>query len=139
MVLQQLFTVQEVQAVLSLLQPKQGKKGTAVIDYNVYVTAEMVAKHTDVMNATEWRALRARNRLRELTFGYDTDWFKEITQTAYSQVHNISMSGGSDKTTYRASVNYRDTEGVMRTTGLPSLTEESILHRKQSMTSLLSI
>jgi len=42
-----------------LVQTKKGKKGTAVIDYNVYVTAEMVAKNTNVMNATEWRALKA--------------------------------------------------------------------------------
>ena len=103
-----------------LVATKQGKKGTAVVDYNVYVTAEMIAKHADVMNATEWRALQAETN-QGVDFGYDTDWFKETTQTAYSQVHNISMSGGSDKTTYRASVNYRDTEGVMRTSGFNQL------------------
>ncbi len=30
----------------------------------------------------------------ELTLEPDTDWFKETTQTAVSQVHNFSMSGG---------------------------------------------
>ena len=103
-----------------LVATKQGKKGTSVIDYNGYVTAEMVAKHTDVMTATEWRALSAETGLGT-DFGDDTDWFKEITQTAISQVHNISMSGGAEKTTYRASVNYRNAEGVMRTSGYEQL------------------
>ena len=99
-----------------LVTTKKGKKGTAVIDYNVYATAEMVAKNTNVMNAAEWRALSAEVGLGT-DFGANTDWFKQIEQTAYSQVHNISMSGGSDKTSYRASLNYRDNEGIMITTG----------------------
>ena len=105
-----------------LVQTKKGKKGTAVIDYNVYVTAEMVAKNTNVMNATEWRALKAeinstQNNTIGTDFGSNTDWFKQIEQTGITQVHNISMSGGTDKTSYRASINYRDVQGVMITTG----------------------
>ena len=99
-----------------LVQTKKGKKGTAVIEYNVYGTAEMVAKNTNVMNAAEWRALSAEVGLGK-DFGFSTDWFKQIEQTAFSQTHNISMSGGTDKTSYRASVNYRDNEGIMITTG----------------------
>ena len=105
-----------------LVQTKKGKKGTAVIDYNVYVTADMIAKNTDVMNAAQWRALRTEFNATQTTpvgtdFGYNTDWFKQIEQTGISQVHNLSMSGGTDKTSYRASINYRDVQGVMITTG----------------------
>lgn len=99
-----------------LVTTKQGKKGTSSVEYNVYVTAETIAKHTDVMNATEWRAMSAETGLGT-DFGYDTDWFKEMTQTGISQTHNVSLSGGSDKTTYRASVNYRNADGVMKTSG----------------------
>jgi iron complex outermembrane receptor protein len=99
-----------------LVQTKKGKKGNAVIDYNVYGTVEMVAKNTNVMNVAEWRALSAEVGLGT-DFGGNTDWFKQIEQTAISQTHNISMSGGTDKTSYRASVNYRDNEGIMITTG----------------------
>lgn len=103
-----------------LVTTKQGTRGTAVIDYNVYGSAEMIAKHTDVMNATEWRAMSAETGLGT-DFGYDTDWFKETTQIGYSQTHNISMSGGAEKTTYRASLNYRNAQGVMRTSGFQQL------------------
>jgi len=50
-------------------------------------------------------------------YGTSTNWFKEIEQTALSQVHNISMSGGTDKTRYRASINYHNGNGILINTG----------------------
>ncbi len=98
-----------------LITTKQGRKGTAQIDYNAYFSSEMIAKSTNVMNAAEWRALSQETGLGT-DFGGNTDWFKETTQQALSQVHNLSMSGGTDKTSYRASINYRDANGVMLNT-----------------------
>jgi len=103
-----------------LVTTKQGKRNTSVIDYNGYVTVESIAKHTDVMTAAEWRALQTETKLGT-DFGSTTDWFKETTRQAISKVQNISLSGGSEKTTYRASVNYRDVEGVSITTGFKQI------------------
>jgi TonB-dependent starch-binding outer membrane protein SusC len=103
-----------------LVTTKKGRKGTATIEYNVYGTAEMVAKNTDVMNATEWRALSKETGLGK-DFGANTDWFRAIEQTAFTQVHNLSLSGGTDKTSYRASVNYHDNQGIMINTGFNQL------------------
>ena len=98
-----------------LVTTRRGKKGTAVIDYNVYMTTEMVARNNPAMNAKEWRALSG-----EVGFGTDygssTDWFREIEQNSLSQGHNLSMSGGTDKTNYRASVNYRSGNGILKNT-----------------------
>jgi iron complex outermembrane receptor protein len=109
-----------------LVTTKHGKIGTAVVDYNVYGTAEMVAKNTQVCTAAEWRALKKEiNQTYSNTigtdFGANTDWFKEIEQTAITQVHNLSLSGGSDKTSYRASINYHNGQGIMRKTGFNQL------------------
>lgn len=103
-----------------LVTTKRGKSGTSSIEYNGYVTTEMVAKNTDVMNATEWRALSAETGLGT-DFGSSTDWFKEIERTAISQTHNISLSGGTNKTTYRASINFRDAQGVQLGSGFNQL------------------
>lgn len=99
-----------------LVTTKRGRAGTANIEYNGYVTAEMVAKNTPVMTASEWRTLSDEVGLGT-DFGEDTDWFKEIEQTGFTQVHNISMSGGTDKTNYRAAVNYRSANGIMINSG----------------------
>ena len=103
-----------------LVQTKKGKRGTSEIEYNAYVTVEMVAKNTNVMNATEWRALSAETGLGT-DFGYDTDWFKEIERTGMAQVHNLALSGGTDKTNYRASINFRDASSIMITAGRKEL------------------
>jgi TonB-dependent starch-binding outer membrane protein SusC len=104
-----------------IVTTKKGKKGTAVIDYNVYLTEEKVARNAPAMNAAEWRALNAELNGLGTDFGESTDWFKEIEQTAISQVHNISLSGGTERTTYRASVNYRKGDGVEIKTGYTQL------------------
>ncbi len=38
----------------------------------------------------------------------NTDWFKILFRDAFSHNHNVSISGGSDKATYRASFGYLD-------------------------------
>ena len=103
-----------------IVTTKKGKKGTSVIEYNGYVTSEMIAKHTPVMNATEWRALESEIG-GGTDFGADTDWFKECTQTAISQVHNVSISGGAGSSSYRASINYHDATGVILNSGFDQL------------------
>ncbi len=112
-----------------IVTTKRGRRGTAQIEYNGYVTSEMVAKHTDVMNATQWRALSQETGVGT-DFGGDTDWFKETTQTAIAQVHNLSMSGGTNQTTYRASINFRDGDGIILNTGYSSLNGRLNLRQK---------
>jgi TonB-dependent starch-binding outer membrane protein SusC len=109
-----------------LVTTKKGKKGQTQIEYNVYSSTEMVAKNEAVMNAKEWRAMKAeinstQNNNVGSDFGFNTNWFNQIEQTAFSQVHNISISGGTDNTSYRTSVNYRQGEGVEIKTGYDQL------------------
>jgi TonB-linked SusC/RagA family outer membrane protein len=49
---------------------------------------------------------------------YDTDWFKESTQSTLSQNHQLGFSGGNNKTTYALSLNYRDDQGLIKTSFL---------------------
>lgn len=49
---------------------------------------------------------------------YDTDWFKEATQNRVSQNHQLGFSGGNSKTTYSLSLNYRDDQGLLKTSYL---------------------
>lgn len=43
-----------------------------------------------------------------------TDWYKEITRNARRQSHNVSVSAGSDKSSYFFSAGYFDEEGIAR-------------------------
>ncbi len=41
----------------------------------------------------------------------NTDWFGLLTRNSVSQSHNLSVSGGTDKYTYNASLGYQDNKG----------------------------
>lgn len=45
----------------------------------------------------------------------NTDWFDLLTQDAVTQQHTVSLSGGSDKTRYYASLGYTDENGTVKT------------------------
>ena len=42
----------------------------------------------------------------------NTDWFDILTRTSVSHNHNLSLSGGSEKLVYNASLSYGDNRGV---------------------------
>ncbi len=46
---------------------------------------------------------------------YDTDWFKESAQSVLSQNHQLGFSGGNERTQYSLSLNYRDDQGLIKT------------------------
>ncbi|WP_341843642.1 SusC/RagA family TonB-linked outer membrane protein [Chitinophaga caseinilytica] len=50
----------------------------------------------------------------------NTDWFKLLFRNAFSMKHSVGISGGSNKTTYYASLMYADNKGASREDGLKS-------------------
>lgn len=102
-----------------LITTKRGSGSKTAVTYNGYVAISTVTKKPDVLTASEWRDY-AREKGQDTSefdvYGADTDtnWFDEIMRTGISHNHNVSLSGGSSKSNYRASFNYLDREGVVR-------------------------
>ncbi len=99
-----------------IVETKKETAGVTHAEYNVYTSVEKVARNLPALSVGDWRILSAETGLGT-DFGQSTNWFDQIEQTALSQSHNLSLSGGSDKTLYRASINYRNGEGVQINTG----------------------
>lgn len=55
----------------------------------------------------------------------NTNWFKEIFQTGYSQEHNLSVSGGSRNVRYLVSGGYLNNQGVMNRFNLDSSSQKA--------------
>ncbi|MEM9297660.1 MAG: SusC/RagA family TonB-linked outer membrane protein [Bacteroidota bacterium] len=94
-----------------LVTTKTAGKGEAAtnITYNGFITIDEVANKIDVLSADEYVANGGTD------FGNDTDWFEELTQTGVSYTSNLSISGAlGPSTSYRASVNYRNNEGIVK-------------------------
>jgi iron complex outermembrane receptor protein len=100
-----------------MITTKKGRKGQSQVNYNGYVGIEKVSSRLELMDADQHRAyLKSQglsyNPLDDL--GQNTDWQKAVQRPqAISHNHNLSFSGGSDKATYSASVNYINREGIM--------------------------
>ena len=56
-----------------------------------------------------------------IDYGANTDWYKEVTRPGVSHQHNLSFSGGNEHTTYNASLNFRNAEGIAINTGFQQL------------------
>jgi TonB-linked SusC/RagA family outer membrane protein len=44
----------------------------------------------------------------------NTDWMDAITRQSYTQEHNLSINGGSDKNTYYFSLGYMEDQGILK-------------------------
>jgi TonB-linked SusC/RagA family outer membrane protein len=103
-----------------IVTTKTGIRGQSQVSYNGSVSVENAARLTKHMSADEYRAF-----IKTLGVGTDygasTDWYKEVTRPGLSHQHNLSFSGGNEHTTYNASVNFRDAQGIAIRTGFNQL------------------
>jgi iron complex outermembrane receptor protein len=108
-----------------LIETKKGAEGTTSVEYDGYVASSTPSNELDVLNGSEYRSFvqdqvaageLAPSRLETLGDA-NTNWEDAITRTAQTQNHNLSFSGGTRSTQYRASLNYMDQEGVVLANG----------------------
>ena len=126
----------QASAGVIIITTKRGQEGGGSFSYRGYVSAESVAAAPETADRDEYlRIVRETNDLNRanfvptpdamdppptgaevlpnVDFGGNTDWIDEVTRTGISHVHNLSYSGGTGNgMTYRASVNYRDIQGI---------------------------
>lgn len=114
--------------VIIVTTKKGNKQGKTIVNYSSYVAVDNVLKNLDMMTADELRAYAAANGISlPNDEGANTDWQKEIQRTGFSQNQNISINGGNEKTSYNASINYLDQQGVIKETDKNRLVARSFL------------
>lgn len=101
-----------------LITTKKGKSGVSKVTISSNVGISTIAKKLPVFGADEFRkqVVAVGGSLND--WGSSTNWQDELTRTAITQDHNLIMSGGTDKLTYRASLGYLDQEGIVINTGI---------------------
>ncbi|MCK8494557.1 SusC/RagA family TonB-linked outer membrane protein [Spirosoma sp. RP8] len=105
-----------------LITTKKGKSGSASLTLSSSLGISKMARPLPVFTADEFREqVKALGGVLD-DKGGSTDWQKEISQTAYTQNHNLSFSGGSDKLTYYGSVGVQNQQGVLKNSQLDRYT-----------------
>jgi TonB-linked SusC/RagA family outer membrane protein len=107
-----------------LITTKKGKSGEPVISYNGSVGFKAVTNQVEMANATEYATiineLSASNGADPLfanpaSFGTGTNWYNQGFRNALQTNHQISVNGGTEKTTYNFSLGYTNEDGIVKT------------------------
>ena len=112
-----------------LITTKKGVVGKPIqIEYNGTMSVNTIPAYMDVMSGDEFRSLAydlasksavglSMNSLSRLGT-QNTNWQKEIYQTALAHDHNVNISGGMKNMPYRVSLGYTNQDGILKTTNM---------------------
>lgn len=120
-----------------MITTKRGQAGNATVTYDGYAGWQEMPKKYDMLNLQEYARhhnYRA-NGLHLLdpssafvnpdALGEGTDWQDELFKKAFMTSHNISVSGGNEKTTYAFSGGYLRQNGIALGSGFRRLSLRS--------------
>jgi len=114
-----------------LITTKKGTPGQPQVNYSSYFRKDFVFNRPDFLTADEYRQKIDEGLLNQKDFGNTTDFFDDlINKDNFSHNHNLSLSGGSESTTYRGSVNYRNLEGIALENGRQEYTVRMNINQK---------
>lgn len=102
--------------VILITTKKAQKDGATHTSYSGVFAFDVMKKELDMLNAQEYRDLRSGSSV-----GYDLggneNWLDAVSRTGFTMQHSLTMSGGNEKSNYRASFDYRDAKGIDRRSG----------------------
>jgi len=120
-----------------MITTKRGSAGNATVTYDGYVGWQEMPKKYDMLNLREY-ARHHNYRANELNLldpssafvnpdalGDGTDWQDELFKKAFMTSHNLSVSGGNEKTTYAFSGGYLKQDGIALGSGFRRLSLRS--------------
>jgi iron complex outermembrane receptor protein len=117
-----------------MITTRKAKSGQTTLSYNPYVAIETISNTIDMLSGDELRAYLAKNGQTLMSqyndSGVNTNWQKEVTRTGISHNHNLAFTGSQMNTTYGASINYFDNQGIVKTTNLRRVTARGNLEQK---------
>jgi TonB-linked SusC/RagA family outer membrane protein len=110
-----------------IITTKKGTKGQDNISYQGYFGFQNISKKLKLMNASEWASLRndvqasigqapsfSAAQIEALKTSGNYDWQSAAFITAAPvQSHNLSFSGGDEKSRYAVSAGYFDQDGIV--------------------------
>lgn len=99
-----------------LITTKNGSSGKTQVTYDFQYTIQSLGKTPKVMNSGQYISYMDESGAIPgiVSEGIDTDWIDETFESAPMQKHNLSISGGNEKTTYLMSLSYLDQEGIVK-------------------------
>ena len=121
--------------VIIITTKKGNQDGRTNVSYSGYVAWDNTMKTLDMMSANELLAYADANNIDlspycDVNNPANTNWQDEVLRTGFSHNHNVSINGGNKKTSYSASINFMEREGVVKGTDMDRLNARSYVKTK---------
>ena len=107
-----------------MITTKRGRTGDTVLEYNGYVGISSLRKKLDLLGKDDYIAMVnevSQNDGNGIAITPEqaaslpnNDWQDLAYQTALTHSHQVSVSGGTDKTKLYSSLNYMNQEGIIK-------------------------
>ena len=107
-----------------MITTKRGRTGDTVLEYNGYVGVSSLRKKLDLLGKDDYIAMvnevsqNDGNGIaitpEQAAMLPNNDWQDLAYQTALTHSHQVSVSGGTDKTKLYSSLNYMNQEGIIK-------------------------
>lgn len=113
-----------------LITTKKGQSGKPKINFSTQLSVSNVIKEVSVLTPDQFRDYVNTNDVtptgiyKSQIGTANTDWQKQIYQTAVSTDNNVSISGSAGKIPYRISTGYTDQTGILKTGVLKRYTSD---------------
>lgn len=138
-----------------VITTKKGKAGSSKITYDNWIGSVKATRLPELLNAQQYMdvkntAVTNALQVNPASIGplqhvggksffpnynpdgsmVDTRWYDEVYRTAYSQNHNLNLSGGSEKTSYFLSGGLSNQKGFLKANGFKRYTGRANLTHK---------
>lgn len=105
-----------------LITTKSGRKETPpTLSLNAYTGVQTITKKLGVLDAQQWKSVMKQSGYlpqEAINFeGAGTNWQDEVYRTAPVSKINVSVMGGSQRSTYNLSAGYLDQQGILLNSG----------------------
>lgn len=116
-----------------LITTKRGRVGKTKVTYSSHIGTTSASRLVDMMNGEEFADLKRESRrsswngtiptddqvfldpieLESIEQGRSTDWLDLVLDNGWQTNHQFGVSGGSEKTTFNASLGYFNEQGII--------------------------
>ena len=116
-----IYGVRAANGVVLITTKRGSTKSNAVINYNAFVGSQVVTNQKEMANGKQFsQMINELDAINGVTPRYanpeqfgTTNWYRQILRSAFITNHQLSITGGGDKSSYNFSLGYLDQNGTV--------------------------
>ncbi|MEX2641311.1 MAG: TonB-dependent receptor [Balneolales bacterium] len=101
-----------------LITTRTGESGASQFSYSSNLSVSSIGNRLDMLSPDEFADFQNSRGAGHLDSGARTNFLDEILRTGVSHDQSLSLSGGTESSTYYASANFSEQEGIIKSSDI---------------------